>query len=403
MTRGLNFTVKIGIMKPRFFVKGVLPLLLIKNGRIHNAIDPEPFVADILVKDGKIIKIGRDIADSAEEVYDAAGLDVYPGFIDAHTHIGMFGFSAELSKDDVEKYDKCTPNHRGIDIINPDEPCFKSAAAAGVTCVCVGPGSVGCIGGTHLAIKTFGDRVDDMVVKNPVAMKVAFGENPKRALKDSITSRATIAATIRDMLMKAKEYNALKKAANGDAAKLPRYDAKLEALIPVVERKIPLKAHTQRKDDTFTAIRLAKECEVDLTLEHVADGGDIAEALAREGYPVAAGPYFVQSTKSENSNRHPSAAVKMVRAGCTVSVMTDSPIVAEEYLPLVAGLLIREGLDEFEALKTITINPAKHLGIADRVGSIEVGKDADIVICNGCPMSMTVKPEAVFLDGKRMA
>jgi imidazolonepropionase-like amidohydrolase len=262
---------------------------------------------------------------------------------------------------------------------------------------------VGCIGGTHLAIKTFGDRVDDMVVKNPVAMKVAFGENPKRALKDSITSRATIAATIRDMLMKAKEYNALKKAANGDAAKLPRYDAKLEALIPVVERKIPLKAHTQRKDDTFTAIRLAKECEVDLTLEHVADGGDIAEALAREGYPVAAGPYFVQSTKSENSNRHPSAAVKMVRAGCTVSVMTDSPIVAEEYLPLVAGLLIREGLDEFEALKTITINPAKHLGIADRVGSIEVGKDADIVICNGCPMSMTVKPEAVFLDGKRMA
>lgn len=377
-------------------------MLLIKNGRIHNAIDPESFVADILVKNGRIIEIKRNIDVAVDDVYDATGLDVYPGFIDAHTHIGMFGFSDELTKDDVEKYDKCTPNHRGIDIINPDEPTFKKAVEAGVTCVCVGPGSVGCIGGTHLAMKTYGDRVDDMVVKNPVAMKVAFGENPKRVLKDSITSRATIASTIRDTLMKAKEYNALKKAANGDVFKMPRYDAKLEALIPVVERQIPLKAHSQRKDDTFTAIRVAKECEVDLTLEHVADGGEIAETLAKEGYPIAVGPYFLQSTKSENMNRNPASAVKMIKTGCNVSVMTDSPVVAEEYLPLVAGLLMREGLDEFEALKTITINPAKHLGIEECVGSIEVGKDADIVICNGCPMSMTVKPKAVFLNGKQV-
>lgn len=375
-------------------------MLLIKNGRIHNAITPEPFVADILVKNGRIIEIGKDIKTAADEVYDASGLDVYPGFIDAHTHIGMFGFSGELSKDDVEKYDKCTPNHRGIDIINPDEPTFKVALNAGVTCVCVGPGSVGCIGGTHLAIKTYGDRVDDMIVKDPVAMKVAFGENPKRALKDGITTRATIAATIRDTLMKAKEYYALKLAANGDVFKMPRYDAKLEALIPVIEREIPLKAHTQRKDDTFTAIRIAKECGVDLTLEHVADGGEIADVLAKEGYSIAVGPYFAQSTKSENMNKSPAAAVKMIRAGCNISVMTDAPVVAEEYLPLVAGLLMREGLDEFEALKTITINPAKHLGIEHCVGSIEVSKDADIVICDGCPMSMTVKPQAVFLNGK---
>lgn len=376
-------------------------MLLIKNGTIHNAISPQPFLADILVDKGRIIKIEKNIDAIAEEIYDAEGLDIYPGFIDVHTHIGMFGFS-ELSKDDVEKYDKCTPNHRGIDIINPDEPTFKSSLAAGVTCVCVGPGSVGCIGGTHLAIKTYGERVDDMVVKDPVAMKVAFGENPKRALKDSITSRATIAATIRDTLMKTREYNELKKSANGDVFKMPRYDAKLEALIPVIEGKIPLKAHTQRKDDTFTAIRIAKECGVDLTLEHVADGGEIAEILAKEGYPVAVGPYLAQSTKWENSNKSPKAAVKMIRAGCKVSVMTDSPIIAEEYLPLVAGLLMREGLDEFEALKTITINPAKHLGIDNCVGSIEIGKDADIVICNGCPMNITVKPEAVFLNGKRV-
>ncbi len=377
-------------------------MLVIKNGTIHNAVSAEPFVADILVDDGKIIGIEKNITAQADEVYDASGLDLYPGFIDAHTHIGMFGFSGELSKDDVEKYDRCTPNHRGIDIVNVDEPCFKTALNAGVTCVCVGPGSVGIIGGTHLAIKTYGDRIEDMIVKDPVAMKVALGENPKRALKQSITSRATIAATIRETLLKAKEYYALKQAAGDDAAKAPRYDAKLEAMIPVIERKIPLKAHTQRKDDTFTAIRIAKECGVDLTLEHVADGGEIADILAKEGYPVAVGPYIAQSTKSENANRHPSSAVKMVRAGCSVSVMTDSPVVAEEYLPLVAGLLMREGLGEFEALQTITINPAKHLGIADRVGSIEVGKDADIVVARGCPMQMTVKPEAVFLEGKKV-
>lgn len=377
-------------------------MLLIKNGTIHNAIDAELFVADILVKSGRIIEIAKDIKTVADQVYDANGLDVYPGFIDAHTHIGMFGFSGEPTKDDVEKYDKCTPNHCGIDIVNPDEPSFKSALKAGVTCVCVGPGSVGVVGGTHLAIKTYGDRIDDMVVKNPVAMKVAFGENPKRALKDSITSRATIAATIRDVLMKAKEYNMLKKAANGDISKMPRYDAKLEALIPVIEKEIPLKAHTQRKDDTFTAIRIAKECDVNLTLEHVADGGEIADVLAKEGYPIAVGPYISQSVRSENSNKTPAAAVKMIKAGCNVSVMTDSPIVAQEYLPLVAGLLMREGATEFEALQTITINPAKHLGIENCVGSLEVGKDADIVICKGCPMNITVKPKVVFLNGKKV-
>lgn len=375
-------------------------MIIIKNGTIHNGIDEMPFASDIVIDNGKIADIGEDMNVPGAEIHDASGLEIYPGFIDAHTHTGMFGFSGELSKDDVEKYDKCTPNHRGTDIVNPDEPCFEKALQAGVTCVCVGPGSVGLIGGTHLAIKTKGKRIDDMIIKDPVAMKVAFGENPKRALKDSITSRATIAATIRDTLIKAKEYYELKKLAGGDIQKMPRYDAKLEALIPVIERKIPLKAHAQRNDDVFTAIRIAKECGVELTLEHVAGGGEIAEILAKEGYPVALGPYFSQSVRSENIMKDPASAVKMLRAGCKVSVMTDSPVVAQEYLPLVAGLLMREGATEFEALKTITINPAKHLGIADRVGSIEKGKDADLVITKGCPMEMTVKPEAVFLNGE---
>jgi imidazolonepropionase-like amidohydrolase len=375
-------------------------MLLIKNGMIHDAITPDPFRADILVKDGKIAKIEADIDAPEAEIFDASGKDIYPGFIDAHTHIGMFGYGGDVTKDDVEKYDRCTPEQRGIDCINPEEPTFRAAAMAGVTCVCVGPGSVGCIAGTHLAMKTRGDRVDDMVVKDPVAMKMAFGENPKRALMDKLTTRMTIAATIRETIMKAKEYDQLKQLANGDISKMPRYDAAMEAMIPVIRKEIPMKAHAHRKDDIFTAIRVAKECDVRLTLEHVSDGGSVAETLAKEGYPIVCGPYLYQTKKTENFNGHPSAAVKLVKAGCQVSVMTDSPIVAEEYLPLVAGLLMREGLDEFEALKTITINPAKHLGIEDRVGSIEVGKDADLVIAKGCPMDMRVKAETVFIEGK---
>lgn len=372
-------------------------MLIIKNARIHTAISPEILIGDILVKNGKIAEIGCDLAADGAEIYDVAGMDIYPGFIDAHTHIGMFGFSAPVSQDDVDLYDRCTPQQRGIDAINPEEPSFREAVEAGVTCVCVGPGSVGCIGGSHLAMKTHGYRVDDMVVKNPVAMKIAFGENPKKASQDRIRTRMAIASTIRDTLERAKEYLQLK-----DTGKLPKFDPKLEALISVIRKEIPLKAHAHRKDDIFTAIRIAKEFDVRMTLEHATDCADIAEDLAKEGYPIAAGPFFSQPKKSENQNSNPANAVALIEAGCCVSATTDSPIVAEKYLTLCAGLLMREGLDEFRALQTVTINPAKHLGIADRVGSIEVGKDADLVITKGCPMEMTVKPEAVFINGEKV-
>lgn len=370
-------------------------MLIIKNALIHTAVNPDTFVGDILIKDGKIAQIGGNLSDKDAEVFDATGLDVYPGFIDAHTHIGMFGFSAPVSQDDVDLHNRCVPEQRGIDAINPDEPSFRQAVEAGVTCVCVGPGSVGCIGGTHAAIKTHGYRVDDMIVKDPVAMKIAFGENPKKASKDHISTRMNIASTIRDALNQAKEYLRLK--ADG---KQPKYDPKLEALIPVIKKEIPLKAHAHRKDDIFTAIRLAKECDVLLTLEHASDCKGIADDLAKEGYPIAAGPFIGQPKKSENQNSDPANAVALIEAGCSVSVTTDSPIVAEKYLPLCAGLLMREGLDEFRALQTITINPAKHLGIDAVVGSIEVGKAADLVLTRGCPIEMTVKPEAVFVSGE---
>ena len=370
-------------------------MLIIKNAKIHTAVNPEVIEGDILIAEGKIVRIGTNLQENGAEIYDAAGLDVYPGFIDAHTHIGMFGYSAPVSQDDVDLYHRCTPQQRGIDAINPEEPSFRSALEAGVTCVCVGPGSVGCIGGTHAAVKTHGSCIDEMIVKDPVAMKVAFGENPKKASKDHISTRMAIASTIRDALYQAKEYLLLK-----EVGKLPKYDPALEALIPVVRKEVPLKAHAHRKDDIFTAIRIAKECDVCLTLEHTTDSSGIEAKLAKEGYPIAVGPYFSLPKKSENQNSDPANAVKLIEAGCSVSVTTDSPIVAEKYLPLCAGLLMREGLDEFRALQTITINPAKHLGIDQRVGSVEVGKDADLVITKGCPMQMTVKPEAVFLNGQ---
>ena len=376
-------------------------MLLIRGGRIHTAVDPEVLQADILIEDGKIIRIEADIRQEGAEVFDASGMDVYPGFIDAHTHIGMFGYSSD-SKDDVEEYDRCTPQHRGVDGINPLEDTFAKAVRGGVTCVCDGPGSVGCMAGTHVALKTYGHRIDDMILKDPVAMKIALGSNPKRASKDHATTRMSLAATIRDALNRAKAYDRRKRQAAGDPFKEPAYDPKMEALLPVIRKEIPLKAHVQRGDDIFTAIRLAKECDVLLTLEHVADAGLMVEDLAKEGFPIAVGPYGNQKTKWENAHQSPASAVKLIEAGCSVSVMTDSPVMSEDYLPLAAGLLMREGLDAFRALQTITINPARHLGVADRVGSLEVGKDADIVVAKGCPMQMTVKPEAVFINGVKV-
>ena len=377
-------------------------MLLIRNGNIHDAVNEKPYVADILIQDGKFAAIGEGLEIPAgAEVYDAAGLDVWPGFIDPHTHIGMFGFAGRGSKDDVEEFERCTPDNRGIDGINPNDPSFDAALSGGVTCICDGPGSVNPIAGTHLAMKTYGKRIDDMVVKNPVAMKIAFGQNAKAYLEAKLSTRMTISRVIRNMFLKAQDYRARKLAAGDDVLRRPAYDPQMEALIPVLEKKIPVKAHAHRADDIFSAIRIAREFDLDITLEHATDCGIIIDELAKENIPIAFGPFSYQPQKDENRMKNPADAVKLIEAGCAVSVMTDAPIVSENYLPILAGLLMREGLDEFNALKTITINAAKHIGVADRVGSIEVGKDADLVIAKGCPMHIAVKPQTVFVNGER--
>lgn len=378
-------------------------MLCIKNGLIHDAVSREPYSADILIDKGVIVRISPAMeVPEGTEIFDASGLEVYPGFVEAHCHLGLDNYACGFEGHDYnEMTDILSPQLHGLDSINPMDPTFKMAAEAGVTCVATGPGSANVLGGTFVAVKTVGKRVDNMVVRNPVAMKCAFGENPKRCYKDKSSScRMDIASKLRETLTKAREYMMKKEAAGDDIFKRPAYDPKLEALIPVLKQEIPLKAHAHRADDIFTAIRVAKECGVRLTLEHVTDGSLIADELAKEGYPVAVGPSFGHATKLELINKSFETPGILAKAGCQVSIVTDSPVIPQQYLPLCAGLAVKSGMDEFEALKAITINPAKHIGIADRVGSLEPGKDADVVIADGSPLVSSTTVIKVYINGK---
>ena len=399
----------IEILMFRKSVEKMTEKLLIKQANIHSGVEKEVLVGDVLVEHGKIVKIeeiitGGQMNDAT--VLDAYGYDLYPGFVDAHCHLGLDGHAVEFPGQDFnEMSDPVTPQLSAVDGINPQDETFRMAREGGVTCVATGPGSSNVIGGTFCAIKTYGERIDDMLVKEKAAMKIAFGENPKNCYKDKgFASRMSIAAKLREMLKKAQIYQKKLELAGYpgriDYNKLPEYDVKLEALLPVLKKEIPLKAHAHRADDIFTAIRIAKEFDVDLRIDHTTDGALIAEALAKEGYPVAVGPSFGHASKYELKNKGFGTVAALARAGCQVSIITDSPVTEGRYLALCAGRAICEGLDEFTALQAITINAAKHIGIADRVGSIEVGKDADFVLVKGSPFAVDTRILYTIIDGK---
>lgn len=379
---------------------------LIKNGLVHDAVHRDAYKADILLADGKIAAIGSGLTAPADAaVFDADGLAVYPGFVDAHTHIGLDGYGIGYEGCDYnEMNDIWTPQLRAIDGINPRDPSLGDARRAGVTCVCTGPGSANVLGGTFLAMKTVGDRVDNMVVRDPVAMKCAFGENPKRCYRDKCDStRMSTAAFLRGALMQARDYGARKQAANGDVTKMPAYNQKLEALLPVLAREIPLKAHAHQANDIFTALRIAREFNLRLTLEHVTEGHLIVDELAKEkDVPMAVGPSLTFASKYELQNKSWATPGVLAKAGCHVSIITDNSVIPQQYLPLCAGMAVKAGMDPFDALKAITLNPAEHIGVADRVGSLEVGKDADVVITAGSPFEVMTPVKAVFIDGNRV-
>ena len=378
--------------------------MLIKKGKIHDAVHEEPYVADILIRDGKIVQIGTDLPEEGE-VIDAAGKDVYPGFVEAHCHLGLDGYGIGFEGADYNEYnDVCTPQLRAIDSFNPLDPSVRMAALAGVTTVATGQGSANAVGGTWIAVKTVGKCVDDMIIKDPIAMKCALGENPKRCYRDKgNAARMTTAYNIRNMLSKAKEYLAKKDAAGDDVFKRPAFDMKCEAMIPVLRKEIPLKVHAHQANDILTAIRIAKEYDVLLTIEHVTEGHLIADILGQyPEIPMAVGPSLTHASKFELQNKSWTTPGVLAKAGCQVSIITDSPVIPQQYLALCAGLAMKSGMDPFDALKAITINPAKHAGVADRVGSLEVGKDGDVVIFSGSPFDIDGTCETVVINGVKI-
>ncbi|MBQ5956226.1 MAG: amidohydrolase [Clostridia bacterium] len=377
--------------------------MLLKNGMLHDAVNREPYKADILIENGKISKIAPEI--SAEcEVIDLKGLNVYPGFVEAHCHLGLDGYGIGFEGADYnEPGDICTPHLRSIDSFNPMDPTINQAAKAGVTTVATGQGSANAIGGTWIAVKTHGICVDDMIIKDPIAMKCALGENPKRVYRDKGNfARMSTASVIRNMIFKAKQYMEKKKAAEGDINKEPAFDFKCEAMIPVLKKEIPLKIHAHQANDILTAIRLAKEFDLNITIDHCTEGHLIADKLAECDYPLSVGPTLTHASKFELQNKSWTTPGILAKKGCMVSIVTDSPVIPQQYLPLCAGLAVKAGMDSFDALKAITINPAKQVGIDDRVGSIEVGKDADIAVYEGDPMVSDSVCRMVFINGEKI-
>ena len=378
-------------------------MLLIKNGYVKTMAGADLPNGQVLIgDDGKIVAVGENINAPADcQVLDAEGRLVTPGCVDAHCHIGLDnqGMGWE-GRDYNEIVDPITPHMRAIDSINPQDEAFHNAIEYGVTTACTGPGSANVVGGTFVAIKLVGKRVDDMIVKHPLAMKCAFGENPKRCygqgLKKSPTTRMATAALLREILFKTQRYMRDK-----EDGKNPGFDMKLEAMIPVLKKEIPLKAHAHRADDIFTAIRIAREFDVDITLDHCTDGALIAEELAQEKLPAFVGPTLGGKSKIELRNKSFTTPAALHAAGVPISIITDAPVIPLQNLPMCAGLAANAGLPMEEAWKAITINPARQTGIGDRVGSLEPGKDGDVVIWEADPLT-TVGAGAwmTVVDGK---
>ena len=378
-------------------------MIFIKNAHLKPMAVPDIPEGCLLIDDnGKIAGVGQDLPIPEEAtVIDAAGRLVTPGCVDAHCHIGLDNEATGWEgRDYNEMVDPITPQMRAIDSIDPMDEAFPNALRGGVTTACTGPGSANVVGGTFAAIKLYGKRVDKMIVKEPLAMKCAFGENPKRcygqAGKKAPMTRMGTAALLRELLFKARIY-ADKKAAGEE----PAFDMKLEAMLPVMRGQIPLKAHAHRADDILTSIRIAREFGLKLTLDHCTDGALIADELAEEGFCAFVGPTLGNKSKIELKNKSFTTPAVLHEAGVNVSIITDAPVIPLQYLPMCAGLAVSSGLDMEEAWRAITINPANATGIGDRVGTLEPGKDADVVIWTADPLT-TVGAEAyiTIVDGQ---
>lgn len=380
---------------------------LIKNARLYTMSGSE-IPGGMVAFDDKIIYAGVEkpyTESDYEEVIDAENNIVMPGLVDPHTHLGMFEDSLGFEGDDGnEDSDPITPQLRAIDGINPFDRGFEDARKAGVTTVVTGPGSANPVGGQFAAIKTAGICVDDMIIKAPCAMKMALGENPKTVYKERDEAPVTRMGTmsvIRELLFKSRNYMEDLQAyeENPDDNDKPEFDMKLEAMLPVMKREIPVKIHAHRADDICSAIRIGKEFNIDVTLEHCSDGDAVAAILEREKLPINLGPTLGDRSKPELKNLTFATYKNLSDRGLDIGIITDHPEITEDNLTLCAALAVKHGMNEYKALEAITIQAAKNCRIDDRVGSLEKGKDADIIIMSDLPTRFDARCIKVFIDG----
>ncbi|MEG1547906.1 MAG: amidohydrolase [Clostridia bacterium] len=381
-------------------------MLILKHGTVM-PMNAHSFVGDVAIENGKIIELGTNICCTGAQVHDVSGCFVLPGFVDAHCHVGMWEDGMRNEGDDGnECTNPITPELRAIDSINPFDRCFTEAAAAGVTSCLTGPGSANVIGGQFVAMKTSGVSMEDMTIRQPIAMKAALGENPKTvyaAEKATPQTRMATAALLRKALVGAREYADKLDRAKDDPSKEVEIDFSKEALLPVIRRELPLKIHAHRADDILTAIRIANEFNIRFTLEHCTEGYLIIEhikaALAHGCEGIIIGPLLSERSKIELKNLSFEAPRILYEAGIEFAMMTDHPVIPLQYLPVSAALAVREGLPEDVALRSITINAARIAGIADRVGSLEVGKDADVAVFSANPLDFRARCKLTLING----
>jgi len=372
---------------------------IVKNGKILTMKENSPIDGDILIENGKIVKISRNINEKVTKSYNAKGKLVTPGLVDPHCHVGLYEEGVgEIGHLGNEKSDPVTSDIDAVYGINPMDYAFKEALKAGVTTVVTGPGSANVIGGTYAALKTYGEVIEDMIIKERAVMKSALGENPIKIYgrrEKAPMTRMAIAALFRETLIRAKLYFERKRN-DGDI------DFKLEALKEVLEKKMFLKIHAHRADDIITALKIAKEFDINITIDHCSEGHLITKHLKKANAKVILGPLLASRPKYELKNLTMQAPAILAKEGIEFALCTDHPVIPIQYHAVQAALAVREGLDEFTALKAITINAAKLTGIDDRVGSIEEGKDADIVVWKTHPFDLMGKPEAVFVNGEKV-
>ena len=375
-------------------------MILLKNGKVLTMTGVNYDAGDVLVADGKIRAVGAGLcAPEGAQVIDCTGRTVMPGMIDAHCHIGLSEDGTMYEGEDSnEAVNPVTPHVRAIDGINPADVAIREARLGGVTTVCVGPGNSNVFGGVMSVFKTRGSRIDDMLMKETFAVKAALGEGPKETYapkKVMPMTRMGIAGLMREHLVRARTY--LDKKASG---RLDKIDLRYEALGRVLEREIPLVVHANRMDDIYTALRIKREFAIDLVLTQASDAYLIADAIREAGVPVVLVSVLTGRLSVEMARMSHRAPVVLEQAGVTYCISTDAPPVPIQFLPTSAASAVREGLDPEAALRAVTITPARVLGIDERVGSLEPGKDADIVVYGGSPFNLMSRIELVMMDGE---